>query len=63
MIPSGFYSSALFFSARPAEKQEQRQMFFFYKPESREPIVRALRRHGLGGYIPKLFQQSLSRRK
>ena len=46
-----------------AEKQEQRQMFFFYKPESREPIIRALRRHGLGGYIPKLFQQSPLRRK
>jgi len=46
-----------------SEKQEQRELFFFYQQERRESIIRALRRQGLGGYIPKLFQQSPLRRK
>lgn len=53
----------VYVAVTPAEKQEQRQMFFFYKSESREPIIRALRRQGLADYIPKLFPQSPFRRK
>ena len=53
----------VYVATTPAEKQEQRQMFFFYKAENRETIIRALRRQGLGGYVPKLFGQSDFRHK
>lgn len=48
----------VYVATAPADKQEQRQMFFFYKPESRDAIIRSLQRHHLGEYIPKLFSPS-----
>ena len=39
----------------PADKQEQRQLFFFYKKELQPAIIRSLRRQGLEGYIRKLM--------
>ena len=44
------------FSAKtPREKQEQRQFFFWYKPEERRNIEQSLRRIGRQDLIEKLF--------
>lgn len=39
----------------PDEKADQRRMFFYYKPECRNDIVKALRKNGLDGHVAKLY--------
>lgn len=43
---------------RPAEKQAQRQFFFWYKPEERRKIEQALKRIGRPDLIAKLYSGS-----
>ena len=39
----------------PADKADQRRLFFFYKPEERKKIIESLRRTGNQRFIPQLF--------
>ena len=45
----------VYVARRPEEKADQRRMFFYYKSECREDIHKALHRHGLESYIPKVL--------
>ena len=45
----------VYVATTPADKADQRRMFFFYKPEMKSEIVRSLRRSGNEKYIQKLF--------
>lgn len=44
----------VYVAVKPADKQDQRNMFFFYKPELRGPIRQALLKNHLGGYLKQL---------
>lgn len=44
----------------PKEKENQRQFFFWYKPEARQGIIQSLRRIGREDLIPQLFGSSAS---
>ena len=39
----------------PADKADQRRLFFFYRPDQQRDIVASLRRAGLAHFIPRLF--------
>ena len=39
----------------PADKADQRRLFFFYKPEMQRDIIQSLRRSGNASYIPRIF--------
>ena len=45
----------LFSAKNPAEKQNQRMFFFWYKPEERQKIIAELRRMNRPDLIDKLF--------
>ena len=45
----------VYVAVTPADKADQRRMFFFYKPELRGEIMQSLRRSGNEKYIGKLF--------
>ena len=45
----------VYVATTPADKADQRRLFFFYKPEMKRDIVTSLRRNGLSAYISKLF--------
>ncbi len=45
----------VYVATTPADKADQRRMFFFYKPELRADIAASLRRNGLSAYAAKLF--------
>ena len=45
----------VYVATTPADKADQRRMFFFYKPELRADIAASLRRNGLSAYATKLF--------
>jgi uncharacterized radical SAM protein YgiQ len=45
----------VYVATTPADKADQRRMFFFYKPELRADIAASLRRNGLSSYATKLF--------
>lgn len=44
----------IFVATNPRDKQDQRNMFFYYKPELRNEIRQALLRNHLGSYIKQL---------
>lgn len=44
----------IFVARNPRDKQDQRNMFFFYKPELRNEIRQALQRNHLGAYAKQL---------
>lgn len=44
----------------PADKADQRRLFFFYKPEERAAIESSLRRAGLGEMSSRLFGRQMS---
>lgn len=46
----------VYVATTPADKADQRRMFFFYKPDQQREIIASLRRAGLSHYIPKLFK-------
>ncbi len=48
----------VYVATTPADKADQRRLFFFYKPEEQREIVASLRRKGLSGYISKLLGNS-----
>ena len=48
----------VYVATTPADKADQRRMFFFYKPEMQRDIVVSLRRKGLTEYVSKLFGNS-----
>ncbi len=45
----------VYVATTPADKADQRRMFFFYKPDQQREIIASLRRNGLSLFIPKLF--------
>ncbi|MBO7101581.1 MAG: YgiQ family radical SAM protein [Bacteroidales bacterium] len=45
----------VYVATTPADKADQRRMFFFYKPELKGEILHSLRRSGNEKYIQKLF--------
>lgn len=45
----------VYVATTPADKGDQRRLFFFYKPDQQRDIIASLRRHNLTHYIPKLF--------
>ena len=45
----------VYVATTPADKADQRRLFFFYKPELRADIAASLRRNGLSAYATKLF--------
>ncbi len=45
----------VYVAVTPADKADQRRLFFFYKPEEKSQIIQSLRRAGLENYIGKLF--------
>ena len=42
----------------PADKADQRRLFFFYKPEMQRDIINSLRKNNLNTYISRLFDNS-----
>ncbi len=45
----------VYVATTPADKADQRRLFFFYKPEERKAIIESLRRTGNQRFIPQLF--------
>ena len=45
----------VYVATTPADKADQRRLFFFYKPDQRHDIEQSLRRSGNARYIPLLF--------
>ena len=45
----------VYVATTPADKADQRRMFFFYKGDQQRDIVASLRRAGLAHFIPRLF--------
>ncbi len=45
----------VYVAVTPADKADQRRLFFFYKPDQQREIIASLRRSGLTRFIPKLF--------
>ena len=45
----------VYVATTPADKADQRRLFFFYKQELKDEIIRSLRRSGNGKYIETLF--------
>ena len=46
---------SVYVATRPADKADQRRMFFFYKPDQQRDIIASLRRAGLAHFVPRLF--------
>ena len=46
---------SVYVATRPADKADQRRLFFYYKPDQQRDIIASLRRARLGQFIPKLF--------
>ena len=53
----------VYVATTPADKADQRRLFFFYKPEEQREIVASLRRNGLSDYATKLFGNSQLQQK
>ena len=45
----------VYVATTPADKADQRRLFFFYKPEMQRDIIASLRRSGNAAYIARLF--------
>ena len=45
----------VYVATTPADKADQRRLFFFYKPELKSEIIHSLRRSGNEKYVVKLF--------
>ena len=45
----------VYVATTPADKADQRRLFFFYKPDERRAIIDSLRRTGNQRFIPQLF--------
>ena len=45
----------VYVATTPADKADQRRLFFFYRPELKRDIVASLRRNGCEKYIQKIF--------
>ena len=45
----------VYVATTPADKADQRRMFFFYKADQQRDIIASLRRAGLGHFVPRLF--------
>ena len=45
----------VFVATTPADKADQRSLFFFYRPEMQPDIIASLRRSGNARFIPQLF--------
>lgn len=45
----------VYVATTPADKADQRRMFFFYKPDQQRDIIASLRRAGLAHFVPRLF--------
>ena len=45
----------VYVATTPADKADQRRLFFFYKPDQRRDIEQSLHRSGNARYIPLLF--------
>ena len=45
----------VYVATAPADKADQRRLFFFYKPEERRAIIESLKRSGNQRFIPQLF--------
>ena len=48
----------VYVATTPADKADQRRLFFYYKPEMKGEIIQSLRRAGLENYIGKLFDMN-----
>ena len=46
---------SVYVAVTPADKADQRRLFFYYKPEVRSEIIHSLRRSGNEKYVEKLF--------
>ena len=53
----------VYVATTPADKADQRRMFFFYKPEERRAITDSLRRSGNARFIPQLFGPQVKQSK
>lgn len=51
----------VYVATTPAEKADQRRLFFFYRPDQQRDIIQSLRRSGNAGYIFRLFGANASR--
>ncbi len=45
----------VYVATTPADKADQRRMFFFYKPDQQRDIIASLRRAGLAHFVPRMF--------
>ena len=45
----------VYVATSPADKANQRRLFFFYKPDQQRDIIASLRKGGCDQYIPRLF--------
>ena len=45
----------VYVATTPADKADQRRLFFFYKADQQRDIAASLRRHGLAHFIPRFF--------
>ncbi len=45
----------VYVATSPADKADQRRLFFFYRPDQRHLIEQSLRRAGLGAYVQRLY--------
>ena len=45
----------VYVATTPADKSDQRRLFFFYKSDQQRDIAASLRRNGLSHFIPRLF--------
>ena len=50
----------VYVATTPADKADQRRLFFFYRPEERSAIEASLRRAGLGTVAQQLFGRQMS---
>lgn len=58
MYYTGYDSATMkpvYVATTPADKADQRRMFFFYKPDQQRDIIASLRRAGLAHFVPRLF--------
>lgn len=51
----------VYVATTPGDKNDQRRLFFFYKPELKRDIIASLRRNNCSHFIPKLFPQQRQR--
>ncbi|MCR5445515.1 MAG: YgiQ family radical SAM protein [Bacteroidales bacterium] len=53
---------SVYVAIAPADKADQRRLFFFYQPDQRRAIIESLRRSGNARFIPQLFGSVPGRR-